>query len=378
MQSKSEVIYHSISLLAIVAILLLIYRTLSKRDPTSPWYRDPSYLSKLLGLFVGLCIRVSIEIANFFPTASFAKNFSFMLSFGFLFVTPFCIGLVTTYFHRFNNEEQEALTFLRSIFVPWVPVSLSFGIISLLGLEGSICLVMASPLWLSISSLGGVSGWLIARSTQENPQKVLCSAIALPFIFMLVEAPLNPNEEVIRVDNYIDIQAPISSVWHEIKSVRAIEKEEHSPSLFTSMGFPRPLEAKLEGSGVGAVRYASFEGGVVFTEKIYAWEKDRLISFSITANTDEIPKTTLDEHVTIGGAHFDMLSGTYEIESLSDEVVRLHLWSEHRMRTSFNWYAQIWSKAIMSSIQRNILEVIRKRCEKSEYSAMATAPVLHF
>jgi hypothetical protein len=53
------------------------------------------------------------------------------------------------------------------------------------------------------------------------------------------------------------------------------------------------------------------------------------------------------------------------IEALLDGVVRLHLSSDHRLSTDFNWYARLWTDAIMRDIQTTILQVIRSRCESA-------------
>lgn len=47
----------------------------------------------------------------------------------------------------------------------------------------------------------------------------------------------------------------------------------------------------------------------MFSETVNRWEPESDLRFSIRANTDAIPPTTLDEHVTIGGAFFDVLDG---------------------------------------------------------------------
>ena len=64
--------------------------------------------------------------------------------------------------------------------------------------------------------------------------------------------------------------------------------------------------------------------------------------FSIRANTYDIPSTTLDEHILIGGKYFDVLDGTYELEKLDENRYRLHLYSKFKMNTTFNFYAG-WS-----------------------------------
>lgn len=70
----------------------------------------------------------------------------------------------------------------------------------------------------------------------------------------------------------------------------------------------------------------------------------------------------LDEHVTIGGAYFDVLDGEYRLEQRPDGIL-LHLSSRERLSTHLNPYAGIWTDAVMEAIQKQILAVIRNRCE---------------
>jgi len=68
----------------------------------------------------------------------------------------------------------------------------------------------------------------------------------------------------------------------------------------------------------------------------------------------------------VGGPYFDVLEGTYRIERLNDRQVLLHLSSKHRLSTRFNFYAGLWTDFIMRDIQRNILRIIKRRCEAGQ------------
>lgn len=59
-----------------------------------------------------------------------------------------------------------------------------------------------------------------------------------------------------------------------------------------------------------------------------------------------------------------MITGTYELHPLDGGRTRLVLKSEHRTSTAFNPYAAWWADRVMSSIQRNILAVLRHRAER--------------
>jgi hypothetical protein len=100
------------------------------------------------------------------------------------------------------------------------------------------------------------------------------------------------------------------------------------------------------------------------------WQPGQDLRFSIRANTDQIPATTLDEHVTIGGAYFDVLDGEYRLEPRPDGVL-LHLTSRERLSTHVNAYAGAWTDGVMRGIQEQILEVIRTRCEAGTATAVA-------
>jgi hypothetical protein len=145
--------------------------------------------------------------------------------------------------------------------------------------------------------------------------------------------------------------------------VREIEKEKDHGSLTNFLGFPRPIRADLNYRGVGATRQAIFSKGLVFEEKVTDYHEGQSMHFSIKADPYSIPSTTMDKHVVIGGAYFDVLDGTYEMEQLDAHTFRLHLYSHFILHTDFNFYAGWWAHLIMRDIQNNILQVIRDRCE---------------
>jgi len=229
--------------------------------------------------------------------------------------------------------------------------------------EGMICLIMLAPLAVVTGILGGVAGGYVgSKSNGSGNTPVVCVAI-LPFLVAPVEHWTGPLTEVRLVQTSIDIQADPETVWRHIERVAPIQPDEETYSWTQSIGFPRPIEATLSKEGVGGVRHARFAGGLLFVETVTAWEPQKRLVFDIRADTANIPPATLDEHVTIGGPYFDALEGEYRIERLSTGV-RLHLSSRHRLSTTFNLYAGLWTDAVMRDIQNNILHVVRGRCER--------------
>lgn len=305
------------------------------------------------GLFYGLLIRWKTH-ANY----SYAIE---VMSFAFIISMPIVIGFLTV----LVAEWKTRLTFRDQLLIPWTAASLCLGAAFLLAWEGIICTVMFLPLFLCLASLGGVIAGVVSyfRFSKKSKSMFCFSAILLPFIISAFEKNLEPRTYYTIAENQIQIQANADTVWNEIKSVRPFNEKEHGFSWSHVIGFPRPVSAELQGSGVGAIRKAIFEGNLVFTETITKWQVGHVLAFNISANSDEIPPSTLDEHVIIGGKYFDVLEGTYRIERIDGRNVILHLNSKFRTATFFEPYTRLWASFIMTDLQQYILERIKVRAE---------------
>jgi hypothetical protein len=277
-----------------------------------------------------------------------------------MFFLPLAMGFLAVFMVERRREQRLWVWFL----LPWVPVVAGEVATMLAYVEGFICVVMFTPIALAAASLGGVAAGLIARHTPSRGKKAAVACIVLlPLVSSPLERQFSSHRELRTVESVTDIRATPEVVWQNIERVPRIEAAELPPSWSRRIGFPSPVEATLSREGIGGVRHASFERGVLFVETIDTWEPQHRLGFSIHAETAAIPRPTLDEHVTVGGDYFDVLRGEYWLEPLADGRIRLHLLSQHRVSTDFNWYAHLWSDAVMADLQKTILRVVRNRCE---------------
>jgi uncharacterized protein YndB with AHSA1/START domain len=297
------------------------------------------------------------------------KGGAILMSFAFLFFGPLMAGCVTIV----QAPNKEPWSIKASLIAPWIPILVNLIIAIGVKWEGIICAVFILPPALISASLGGLIIGLFQRYLYNKHTRttVYCLA-ALPLLLAMVEAKLTQPLQTRTVDTSIVIQAPLSIVWQNIERVRAIDPSELRRSWSNTIGFPRPVEATLSHEGIGGVRNASFEHGLDFTETITEWVPNQRIVFTIKADTANIPRTTLDEHVTVGGRFFDVLTGEYDLHSLPNGDILLHLSSRERLSTDFNIYAAMWSDAVMRDMQSNILHVIRNRCESQPQPAQAS------
>jgi len=307
---------------------------------------------------IGIPTIYAIVLRFAFGIKNWNELFSVM-SVTFLFLLPTIVGALTVYL----SDKNKVKNLLYRILTPWVPIILFLIITLLLGIEGWACWLMILPVFLIAASIGGLIGGYL-KLKKRNDRLNISLLILLPFLISPVEQLIEKIPGTYKAYTYIDINASADKIWENVTRVKTIEKDEDTGYLTAFLGFPRPLRAELNYKGVGAYREAIFTNGLIFRETVTEYEENKKMVFSIKANTYEIPSTTLDEHILIGGKYFDVLDGTYELEKVEEGKFRLHLYSKFKMNTTFNFYAGWWGKIIMKDIQNNILKVEKKRAEE--------------
>jgi len=308
---------------------------------------------------VGIPVIAALIIRFVFNVDSWEDIWQIM-SISFFFGLPYLVGVIAIYLSKLEKVEGKAY----QILFPWVPILAFFLITLLFSLEGWACWIMILPVFLILASLGGLTAGYIRMKRSDRLDKLQLSfALLLPLLASPIEQAIGPVLSNYKAFTAIEINAPAEKIWGNVTRVREIKAEEDNGTINKWLGIPRPVKAELNFEGLNAERKAIFTGGLIFTEIVTAYEHQQFMEFSIEPNTGEIPSTTFDEHILIGGKYFDVLKGTYELVKLEEGKYQLKLWSEFEINTTFNVYAGLWAKWIMSDIQKNILSVIKERSE---------------
>lgn len=309
-------------------------------------------------LVIGIPTLYAIVLRLLFGINTWRELYTVM-SVSFLFCLPTIVGALTMFFSNADKVKR----FTYRFFAPWIPVVVFFILTLAFSIEGWACWIMILPLFLLAASIGGLIGGYLKLRKKDN--RVYVSVLTLfPLFISPVERMIGAIPGTYEAYTYIDINATPEKIWQKITRVKEIPGEQDKGWLTRRLGFPRPVKAELNYSGVGASREAIFTNGLVFHETVTEYLDQKKMSFTIKANPHEIPSTTMDEHVVIGGEYFDVLNGTYELEKLNDKTYRLHLYSHFKLNTTFNFYASWWAKWIMKDIQNNILQIEKKRAEE--------------
>lgn len=306
---------------------------------------------------IGIPVLIALLIRLLFGITDGSTLYSIM-TLSFLFFLPFGVGALTIYLSGLENIKSLSYR----IFTPWVPIFIFFFLTLLLAIEGWACWLMVLPLFLIAASLGGLTaGYFILK---KNKRIYISIVLLLPFFLSPLEKLIDAIPGSYEAYTFIDINASKEKIWSNVTRVKTIDQTQDQGKLTHLLGLPRPIKAELNYEGVGAYREAIFDKGLVFHEEVLGYEHLKKMHFSIKADPHDIPSTTMDKHIVIGGDYFDVLDGTYELEKIDENTFRLHLYSHFKLSTTFNFYASWWATWIMKDIQNNILKVIKERAEK--------------
>jgi hypothetical protein len=328
------------------------------RATRDTWIRKGERMS--LWIIIGCGLLYGGLSRGIFGANGLAKWIGGAASASFLFLVPFAMGALIAFLGMTLGQPKRVgywgagapmLSLLIGVFVSLVT-----------GFEAMFCVIVAAPILIAMTLLGGLITALIVRRTGGGRLQ-MTAVVLLPYAVAPLEQMIALPEDILTVHNQIEIHASPAEVWLQIASVPEISRDELRWSWVHALGFPRPLAAVLDGEGVGAARIATFERNVSFYERITDWQPGKTIAFGIEADPQFVPANAFDQHVIVGGRFYDVLDGRYVIEDAGDEKVMLHLSSRHRLNTHLGRYASWWSEKIMDEIQGNILEVIRKRVE---------------
>jgi hypothetical protein len=217
----------------------------------------------LIGCLLGSAYGIFARFAFGLGWGRLGNVFEVMTG-SFIFGVPVALGFITVWF----GEYREKYGWGRRILTPWLSSAVCLFCCLLFMWEGLLCVWLWLPLVLVLvlSSLGGLLAGLLRLAFPSKRGKTFCvSAIALmPFLAAPIESLRADASEVRRVHTAIEIDASHGVVWEQIRSVPKILPAEHSFSVSHLLGFPRPIDAVLEGVGIGVGAICAFRGRGAF------------------------------------------------------------------------------------------------------------------
>lgn len=310
--------------------------------------------SRLKTLFIGLLGGVVYAFLAMFIVTANHHN----VSVGYIFILPLILGAIPVLF----STKEQLQSYKTYLLMPWGIVMTFFFLSYVSGFEGMICLVMIVAPFLLLGTLGAFI-FRLAKLKQEGKGTKLYVSLLFPFIVLLIENNFQVTSQYNTVTTSIEINAEKLKVWENIKNVKNIKPAEINQHFIHIIGIPKPLNGELDKNGIGGVRSITWEKGIKFKEIIKTWDEGNGFSYDIKVDPKSIPPTTLDEHVMIGGKYFDVIEGSYKIDSIGKTKNIVTLTCKYRITTNLNFYSKFCADYVLNDFNEMILEVIKKRSE---------------
>ena len=306
-----------------------------------------------LGILYGLFVRIVSELR---PISDHLE----IISFAFLTITPFTVGAISVYFipekapvpikKQISVSSSTMLFFLLSMF--------------LFFLEGLICIVLILPVFMVGSIAGGlVMGWVINRYS-SSAKATLNSFLLLPLLLNPIEALVPKNPNIGTVASSVLVHAKPEDIFKQLTTVRKIQKDELGFSFMHLVGLPLPLEAAMNGEGVGAIRVSTWEKGVQFKERITRWDFPSSLHYEFDIAKGSIPREALDRHVELGGDYFTVLRGGYDIQLIDKHTSKLTLTTVYENRSHLKLFGRLWASWVFNDFHGAILQLMKNRAEQ--------------
>jgi uncharacterized protein YndB with AHSA1/START domain len=258
-------------------------------------------------------------------------------------VIPLLMGITTAWFWRQCNFTSRAITGY-SVITTVVAIALAYLILK----EGTICLVIVSPLIWAFVLCGAFAG---RRMFKRNNDTFNISIISLLIVVFVADSVSEHNYEN-KVSDEIVIHAPVAKVWQHVVAFEKI-KQKNNFWLF-KIGMPSPMQTTVDGYYKGAGRKCIFNNGYVFDEKIVTYEPGKNLTFDIVSQ----PR---DPEIM---GHIDILKGQFLLKDNGNGTTTVTGNSWYKLYVFPTWYYDLWAVSVTRNVHFRVMEHIKELSEK--------------
>ena len=187
-------------------------------------------------------------------------------------------------------------------------------------------------------------------------------AIMLPIIGT-TDAAFEPEPRVFEMTSEIVVDAPPSEVWPNV--IGFSELPEPSDWLLKT-GIACPVRARIEGEGVGAVRYCEFTTGP-FVEPVTVWDPPHRLGFNVVEQPQPLAEWSPYDEVYSPHLNDTMLSQRGQFELIETDsggtLLRGTTWYTLDLAPSSYW--RLWSDMVVHRIHMRVLAHVKQLSESA-------------
>lgn len=337
-------------------LLMLVLCVLSPHEQRAPRARAvggerapiaDSLRSALFAVAAGAVVVVGMVLF----TVTLSERYGRVLFLG----VPFLLGAAGAFLH--NRPEPRSLR--QTLLVALVSTTIAAGMLLLFALEGAVCVLMALPLALPLAMAGALLGWSLTNRARPRPGGLTLGIAVLPLL-ALAEGRWGASESF-EVVTRLEIAAPPEAVWPNV--VRFSELPPPERWLFRT-GIAYPVRARIDGTGVGALRRCEFSTGA-FVEPITRWEEPHRLSFDVVAQPDPMAEWSFYDQLRPPHLHdaFRSERGEFRLVPLEGGRTLLEGSTWYVLDVHPTWYWRAVSEPVLHAIHTRVLEHVARLSE---------------
>lgn len=290
--------------------------------------------------------------------AYLATNIFRYYAFGLFIWLPFVMGVSSTILFGYDNlttkSECLKISFLTLLIFCIGLLAFAF--------EGVICIAMAAPIGILTTWLGFLVGWQIniKRQSKNVPTTMTILILSIPTLLSFEYVTKSTDEPIKPIITTIEINASPETVWKNV--IEFPQLKEPTEFIFRT-GIAYPINAKIKGQGVGAVRYCNFSTGS-FVEPITVWDEPHILKFDVVDQPEPMKELSFyDLHPNHLHGYFVSKHGQFKLTALSNGHTLLEgtTWYYNKIRPTEYW--TLWSDFIVHKIHERVLRHIKTQCE---------------
>lgn len=230
----------------------------------------------------------------------------------------------------------------------------------MLGIEGIVCLLMASVISAALASIGAIIAWIVSKM-KSHQRTMLLLVCGIAPITMGFEQRFKSASPLLEQTTTIEVNAPPEVIWRFVPSFPRIET---APDGLLAHGLAYPIEATMNGTGVGARRSCVLSTGHM-PEIVTRWEPGRVLEFDVL----ETPPAMFESNPFFNAkprhveGYFTVKHGRFVLIPLEGGRTRIEgtSWFQHDLWPQAYW-APITSR-VVKAVHERVLKHIKQLAE---------------
>jgi len=269
---------------------------------------------------------------------------------------PYVHGAVVAYTVKKTNPSGNLDIFAAVVTSAAALVVLALVVIPV---EGLICTLMASPIWLAVMFLGMLTGKYVGGLDKGAP--VMYGIVPL---VMLVSAggDLHLQPPVRKMVTSIEIDAPPAEVWPLLLNLSGYDEPE---TWYFRAGVAYPIGTRTSSDGKTRIAETS-TGDIIQTisesvhNKRLRWTDENTPATMVELNPFGSPQPS---HVT---ETFEVLEGGFDLVELPNRRTRLSGFTTYRIKMEPEFYWNYWAGSVVRGVHLRTMQHIAAIASKSE------------